>query len=427
MVIPMRYDLLILGGGASGLAAAVTAKSLGIEKIAVIERLPRVGKKILATGNGRCNLSHAGITAKDFRGSVNVAPILDAFGDVRAFFENLGLFTRTDAAGRIYPYSMAASAVLDAFRLRMREDGVEEICGTLCQSLSFQNGTWRLQALRQTKTEESKPVQSTQVDFTASHIIFAAGGYAAPKLGTDGTSWKLLENLHIPLIPAEPNLCPVLSDERLLRPLKGLRVKGQITLLDNGKAVAMQSGEIQFTEKALSGICVFDLSGRIDTRRISQYALVLDPLSEWEGDTDALLYSLQGTRFGMTSEEMLGGLLPKPLVRLILKNAGIAPETVCSDLDGRAMHRLAEALHSLTFPVRGLADFGQAQSTRGGVPGTALDAHLQVKHHPGLYVTGEACDVHADCGGYHLHWAWASGACAATAIARTLRSDQASD
>ena len=138
----MTYDLLIIGGGASGLAAAVTAKSLGIGKIAVLERLPRVGKKILATGNGRCNLSHTPITAEDFRGSVDVAPILEEFGDVKTFFETLGLYTRTDDAGRMYPHTMTATSVLDAFRLRMREDGVEEICDAQVDSLHFTKGLW---------------------------------------------------------------------------------------------------------------------------------------------------------------------------------------------------------------------------------------------------------------------------------------------
>lgn len=399
----MQYDLLIIGGGASGLAAAVTAKALGIGRIAVLEKLPRVGKKILATGNGRCNLSHADITAADYRGSVPVSPILEEFGDVRTFFENLGLYIRTDSAGRMYPYSMTATAVLDAFRLRMREDGTEEITETEIVSLRRGNGLWCARAAGD--------------DYYAPDVIFAAGGCAAPKLGTDGSAWRILQKLEIPLVPASPNLCPVLSDARMLRPLKGLRVKGEVTLYDRDDAVCTEQGEVQFTEKALSGICVFNLSGLIDTSRLSDYFLMFDPVPEIGMDLENMLYTLQGTRFGMTCEEMLTGILPKPLVGLVLKNACISPEYPCADLNGREIRLLSIAIRSQTFPVRGLAGFDQAQSTRGGVPGSALDAHLQVKGHPGLYITGEAADVHADCGGYHLHWCWASGCAAASAIA----------
>lgn len=402
----MTYDLLIIGGGASGLAAAVTAKSLGIGKIAVLERLPRVGKKILATGNGRCNLSHTPITAEDFRGSVDVAPILEEFGDVKTFFETLGLYTRTDDAGRMYPHTMTATSVLDAFRLRMREDGVEEICDAQVDSLHFTKGLWQL--------------KTTSVDYAAPYVIFAAGGFAAPKLGTDGRAWDLLKKLDIPLVSPNPNLCPVLSDARMLRQLKGLRVKGEITLYDQDDAVRTEIGEVQFTDKALSGICVFILSGFIDTRRFEDYFLLFDPLPELGFDIESILYTLQGTRYGMNCEEMLSGLLPKPLVRLILKNADISPDYPCSELSGQEIRRLSISSRSLTFPVKGLAGFEQAQSTRGGVPGRVLDAHLQVKSHPGLYVTGEAADVHADCGGYHLHWCWASGAAVASDIARKM-------
>ena len=402
-----RYDLLIIGGGASGLAAAVSAKSLGVERIAVLERSARVGRKILATGNGRCNLSHDPVSAEDFRGSVDTAPIFQEFGDVKAFFENLGLYTRTDTAGRMYPYSMAASAVLDAFRLRMCADGVEEICDTPVLSLRREEELWY--------------ARTAEEDYYAPYVIFAAGGHAAPKLGTDGSAWKLLKKLGIPLNEPLPNLCPVLSDEKVLRPLKGLRVKGEITLYVKDDAVRTEVGEVQFTEKALSGICVFNLSGLIDTSRLTDHFLMFDPVPEIGIDMENILYTLQGTRFGMNCEEMLTGILPKPLIRLILRNSRISPEYPCTELTGREIRLLAVAIRSLTFPVRGLAGFEQAQSTRGGVPGSELDAHLQVRSQPGLYITGEAADVHADCGGYHLHWCWASGYAAAAEIARQLQ------
>lgn len=403
----MTYQLIVIGGGASGLAAAVTAASLGVQRIAVLEKLPRTGKKLLATGNGRCNLSHVSVAAEDYRGSVDVTKVLADFDGTAAFFENLGLYLRTDDTGRMYPYSMTASAVLDAFRLRLRQHDIAELCGCEVVNLYHKGHFWH--------------VQTADTEYLAECVIFAAGGFAAPKLGTDGSAWKLLENLGIPIVPPRPILCPVLSVPKLLYPLKGLRVKGTVTLLDGNMPVRTETGEIQFTEKTLSGICLFNLSGFIDTCRFSDYTLCLNLLPEQtKEETLARLYTLQAVRYDAVSEDWLTGLIQKPLARFVLKTAHIPAAYPCAQLTDKQLVGVSEALHGLCFPVTGVGDFTQAQATAGGVHGRALDADLGVKGHPGLYITGEAADVHADCGGYHLHWCWASGAAAARQIAKIL-------
>ncbi len=401
----MTCQLIIIGGGASGLAAAVTAASFGIQRIVILEKLPRIGKKLLATGNGRCNLSHEMITAADYQGSVDVTGILTEFGDVSAFFENLGLYLRTDDAGRMYPYSMTANAVLDAFRLRLRQYDIAELCGCEVVKLYRKGTVWH--------------VQTAEADYTAACVIFSAGGHAAPKLGTDGSAWKLLENLGIPIVSPRPILCPVLSVPNMLHPLKGLRVKGAVTLWDKNTPVCTEAGEVQFTEKTLSGICLFNLSGLIDTRRFSDYVLSLDVLPEQTAEeTLARLYALQAVRYDAACEDWLTGLVQKPLGRFVLKTAGIQAVYPCAQLTDMQLVRVSEVLHRLCFPVTGTGDFAQAQATAGGVHGKALDANLGVKGYTGLYITGEAADVHAGCGGYHLHWCWASGTAAARDAAK---------
>ncbi|MBE6848506.1 MAG: aminoacetone oxidase family FAD-binding enzyme [Ruminococcus sp.] len=400
----MEYQLIIIGGGASGLAAALTAASYGMERVAVLERQPRVGKKILATGNGRCNLSHMPIAPEDFSGSVPVADILAEFGDASLFFESLGLCCRTDAQGRVYPYSMTAGAVLDALRSACERCGVEEHCNTCVTSLTPCGSRWR--------------VGTEQGEFLADAVIFAAGGYAAPQLGTDGSAWELLRKLSIPLAAPKPILCPIRSDADCLRPLKGLRARAEVTLYDRNHAVSTTQGEVQFTETALSGICLFDLSGLVDVSRCGDFRIALNLCPERsEGEITAMLYAFQAVRFGADCEAMLSGIVQKPLARRILKECGIRAATPCDQLDGKKIAAISQKLHCLQFPVTGLADWKQAQATAGGVMGSALDAHLQVKVHPNLYITGEAADVHSICGGYHLHWSWASGVWAAKHIA----------
>lgn len=400
----MEYQLIIIGGGASGLAAAVTAASYGMDRIAILEKMPRTGKKILATGNGRCNLSHTPISAKDYSGSVSVRRILQSFGDAEDFFRSIGLHCRTDSAGRIYPYSMHAASVLGALRLSCQQYGVEEICDAQVAALHPQKGGWL--------------VRTANAEYTADHVIFAVGGHAAPHLGTDGSAWELLEKLHIPLAAPRPVLCPLLSDARILRPMKGLRVRANAMLMDGDNCLYAENGEVQFTEKTISGICIFNMAAHIQTEKLADYRIILDLMPEEKMETTlSLLFSLQAVRSDADCETMLSGIFQKPLSRLILKQCHIAADTPCGTLNGRKLREIAEMVHYLPFSVTGVSDWKQAQATAGGVIGSALDGNLQVKAHPHLYITGEAADVHSLCGGYHLHWAWASGVWAAQHIA----------
>lgn len=396
----MNYQLIIIGGGASGLAAAATASAYGVERIAVLERSQRVGRKILATGNGRCNLSHTPISAADYYGSVDVTEILLEFGDAADFFETLGLCCRTDEQGRMYPYSMTATAVLDVLRSACMQSGVDVICDACVISLTPIGNQWL--------------VSTQSAEYRADAVIFAAGGYAAPHLGTDGSAWELLKKLEIPLARPKPVLCPILSDAATLRPLKGLRAKAAVTLYDKQTILRRETGEVQFTQDALSGICLFNLAGLVDLNRCKDFQISLDLCPEQTEDSIiSKLYAFQAVRFHADCETLLSGIVQKPLAKLILKSCGIKAADPCSQLDGRKISEIAVQLKHLQFPVMGLSDWKQAQATAGGVMGHAFDAHLQVKKYPNLYIVGEAADVHSLCGGYHLHWAWASGARAA--------------
>ncbi len=401
----MDYELLIIGGGAAGLAAAVTAASYGMQRIAILERAARVGRKILATGNGRCNLSHTSITAAAYSGSCPTDEVLADFGDASDFFLNLGLHCRTDAAGRMYPYTMAASTVLDALRFACAKHGIEEICDAQVTALAPCKSGWR--------------VRTKDNTYTADAVLFAAGGYAAPQLGTDGSAWALLRQLGIPLSPPRPILCPILSEEKLLRPLKGLRVKAKASLLQKHRCLYAEEGEVQFTQQALSGICIFNMTRFLQPDSRTPYRIQLDLLPE-EGTEETLsrLFAFQAVRGEGDLETLLSGILQKPLARLVLQQCRLVPTAASAGLDYQECRQIAEMLHNLIFPVMGLPDWKQAQATAGGVCGTALLPTLEVRQLPGLFVAGEAMDVHSLCGGYHLHWAWASGCYAAKQIVK---------
>ncbi|MDE6657961.1 MAG: aminoacetone oxidase family FAD-binding enzyme, partial [Oscillospiraceae bacterium] len=288
-----EYFLVIIGGGASGLASAVTACSMSVKKIAILERLPRVGKKILATGNGRCNLSHENISPENYFGSYDTSHVLANFGKAENFFENLGLYCRTDEQGRIYPYSMTANAVLDALRMHCRQ--VTEICNTCVIELYQKNHKWHI-------------LTENQEHMIAKNIIFSAGGTVATKFGTDGTAWDMLRKLQIPIVESKPILCPLRSNKNNLQILKGIRVKGSVTLLEKNKILRTETGEIQFTEQAISGICVFNLASLISKEKLTDYEIAINLFPELENsELIARLYSCQAVRYDSDCENMLSG------------------------------------------------------------------------------------------------------------------------
>ena len=389
-----EYFLVIIGGGASGLASAVTACSMGVKKIVILERLPRVGKKILATGNGRCNLSHENISPENYFGSYDTSHVLAHFGKAENFFENLGLYCRTDEQGRIYPYSMTANSVLDA--LRIYSNQVTEICNTRAVKLYQKNNKWHI-------------LTENQEHIIAKNIIFSAGGTVASKFGTDGTAWDMLKQLQIPITESKPILCPVYANKNILQIVKGIRVKGSVKLLEKNKILRTETGEIQFTEQTISGICIFNLASLLINKNLDNYQISINLFPELEiSELIARLYSCQAVRFNLDCEHMLSGLIQKAIARAILKEIKILPTMPCCQLTGLQIQQIAEILQDFRFSVLGTVQ-AQAQACSGGVHGNALDENLQVKNHSGLFITGEAVDVHADCGGYQLHWAWASG------------------
>lgn len=395
----MMKHILVVGGGAAGLVAAITAAQQGAS-VTLLERLPRVGKKILATGNGRCNLGHTGCDISKYHGTVPQAKgILQQF-DTQAFFASLGILIRVDAEGRMYPAANAAASVLDALRLACARYHVEEICDT------------KLTALKQ-KGEQWIAVCGDK-SYTADAVILATGGSAAPNCGTDGNLLPVLQAIGHTVIRPLPALCPIPTDPTLVRSLKGMRVQASASLLLQNKVAKREIGEVQFTENALSGICIFNLSRLAATHgKRAHIALDLLPHHSME-ETDALLQQWITLHAEDDAESLLIGLLPKRVSAVCIKQAmGKSQGTVKSIFPNAAARKtLVQLLKRWIFPVTGTASFTQAQVTAGGISGQSVTASLESRVAKKLYLCGELLDIDGDCGGYNLDWAWASGYCA---------------
>lgn len=394
--------MLVIGGGASGMTAAIAAARCGAA-VTLWERLPRIGKKLLLTGNGRCNLGHCGCEMEHYHGSLPQADAILRRFDTETFFRQLGLLLHCDAAGRWYPCSNTAASVLDALRFELEALGVTIETERSVTALSPQpNGTWRIQA--------------GEIATTADHVILATGGKAAPACGTDGSLFPLLARLGHRIIPPRPALCPIPSDAARLRPLKGMRVHATVSALVDGQVRGSEVGEVQFTEHALSGICLFNLA-----RHAADYGtrmeLSLNLLPEHlqtERESMAWLTELLEMRGQRPLGDLLTGLLPRRVAETLVKAAfGTCSQPAYEVLRSDAQtHALLSTLRGWRFPVTAAGNWTQAQVTAGGIAGTDVTSVLASKHCAGLWFCGEVLDVDGDCGGYNLDWAWASGACA---------------
>ena len=404
-------DIAIIGGGASGLAAAVEAKTaLPKAKVVILEKLDRVGKKILATGNGRCNLSNINLTANHYHGSVkNVMRIIGSTPSAKEFFGGLGLLCMADSKGRIYPRSNSATTVLNALRLKAKELGVEERCGF---EANFIESTPKCFKISATSGEK----------FPCKRIIVAAGGYAAPQFGTDGSVIRILRSKGCQTTKICPAVAPLRVRPELLKGLKGVRAKGRVTAYLNGRFLKEEVGEIQFTENSLSGICVFNMAhlfsqyeGKLTLRLDLAEDMVMDQLLGY-------FRVIQYQRSKHTLDEFLTGMFPRNLATYLMKRAlGNPLNEPIASLRENDLRQIAQLVKNLEFDVTGSSPWKDAQVTSGGISGECIDDRLQLRNEKGIFLCGEILDVDGDCGGYNLQWAWSSGIQAGRSCADSLR------
>lgn len=389
-----RCDISIIGGGASGLACAVSAAQVSDCSVMVLDRMPKVGKKLLVTGNGRCNLSNRHISGEFYHGSFDVNPILDEFPDIRLFFEKLGLYTVCDSSGRIYPLSNTASSVSDALRFAAEEkDNIQILTERSCRSIL--------------RHKEGFLIKAGEDDIISKAVILACGGCAAPVQGSDGSGFALAKGLGIDVASPYPALCSLLADGT--KSLDGVRSRCLASLVNSRGLVKSELGEIQFTKNGLSGICIFNLSAAFKDSD-GDMTVSLDLLPDYTfNNAFHMLLNASRCRNRDLSDELFSGIFNRKLVLCLLKRADIPLSTFSSRINYDGIKRLAAVSKNLEFKIKGRANFNSAQVTAGGVRGSEIDGRLMSKKTNGLFFAGEIIDIWGDCGGYNLHFAFASG------------------
>lgn len=414
-------ELRVIGGGAAGLSAAIEAarafRQAGVPgRVTVLEQLPRVGKKLLATGNGRCNLANRFASPADyFEAAEFVRPALARFSvdDTLDFFASMGLLCEEEEEGRIYPMSRQAASVLDTLRFEAERLGVVLRCDT------------RVEAVQ---TRADKPGYFINASMFADAVILTCGGKASPQHGSDGSGYGLLRALHIPVTEVLPSLVQITTEPGRVKALKGMRVHAEISLSAGRETLVSERGEIQFTEFGLSGIAAMQLSRFVSREKGRQLEAVLDLLPAFSRNQAAdYLAGRVRQNPSLAAEHLLTGLLPKRVGQVLLKQAGVDPlSRPVGSLRQAELAAVAGLLKGWRFPAAGTRGFSAAQVTIGGARRSAFRPDtMEALPLPGFYAAGEVLDVDAGCGGFNLQWAWSSGRLAGRSAAEKLMNGQA--
>ncbi len=403
-----RFDVAIVGGGAAGLAAAIAAARRGGSAV-VCERLPRPGKKLLATGGGRCNLLSEDLSAAAFTSTRPglVAAVFDRFGkeDIRAFFLGLGLELAAEGP-RIFPATNQAASVLRVLELEIRRLGVAVETDFEVAAIEARGAGYSVSA-KDGRTVEARAV------------VVAGGGKSYPALGSNGSAYALARAFGHRIVPPVPSAVPVLSRDAWCQALQGQRIRARATAFVGGAAAAEADGEALFAAYGLSGTAVLDvsesLSIAVNRENKTDTALVLDLVPFLTKEALAAEFRRR-RKAGWPVEDLVAGLLPGkfgPVVRSL--PAGSAG-------DEASAGGLAAALKARRFAVHGTRGWNEAEFTSGGVDAREVDpGSLESTLRTGLFFAGEILDVQGRRGGFNLAWAWASGAVAGRAAAELTR------
>ncbi len=390
----------IIGAGASGMVAAIAAADDPRNEVLLFERQARVGRKLLATGNGRCNLSHWNAGVENYHGSMPgfVEPALKAMdvSDTLHFFRGLGLYTVAENSGRIYPYSDQANSVVDVLRFALERPNIRLLCGKEISSVK--------------KTKEGFALRAQDERFEVDRLVIACGGAAGTKLGGGLSGYQLLRSLGHHCTRLYPSLVQLKTETDPIKGLKGVRANAGIELRCKDSVLARSRGEVQFTEYGVSGPAIFDLSRAAATAPEGS-TLHMDLLPELTADRLLTALCLRIVRLpNLSCADLLTGILHNRLGRVVLRSVDI-PETLpLHALRWVQLAALSEAVHDFTQTLTGTMGMDGAQVTAGGAEVREFDPKtLESRIVPGLYACGEVLDVDGDCGGYNLQWAWSSG------------------
>lgn len=396
--------VVVVGGGAAGMVAGIVARRNGAE-VVILEQMNRVGKKILATGNGRCNITNENIDIKRYHGK-NPGFAMNALNQFNIeqtvqFFEYMGISCKSEDGGKVYPWSDQASSVLDVLRYEIERLGIEE---------RVEAG---VKSIYPVKRGFSVVLRNGE-ELKGDRVILAAGGKAAPNLGSNGSGYGLVIPFGHKLVDPFPALVQLKLSGSFLKALKGVKFIGTAVVGIGDKELRKEMGEILFTDYGISGPPIFQLSRKAGEQLQSGRKPWIE-VDMFPGHSRDELSDLLRIKLGYQPQKPLDfsfvGLINKRLIPIILKEAGIDDiKKQCQSIRPDEFEGIVNILKYWRFEVTGTNSWSDAQVTAGGIDVSDIDSGtMESKLIPGLYFAGEIMDIDGDCGGFNLQWAWASG------------------
>ena len=415
-------NIAIIGGGAAGMVAGVVAAGLGAE-VTIFEHMPRMGKKLILTGSGKCNISNVDMDLKHFHGgdAALIKSVLEKCPPSQTldFFEKIGICFK-ERKGGLYPYSEQASAVVDALRFAIRDRNIE---------VHTQTDIRRIEKLKHSNDrvlEDRFVIATPSKKLSFDRVILCCGSNVNRNTGSDGSGYELAKSLGHTVVKPLPALTYLTCEEDFYPSIAGIRTGANIRLYEregNGKAhlLGSETGELQLTKSGISGVCVFNLS-HMAIRALDEgksVKAVIDLLPDFEdGAVRTFMEKRVKDLCDRTLEELFIGLLAKPLGILIIKRCLLDLRRKCGDLTDSEIYGIIDCAKQFETVIKGYGNLDNAQVAQGGVSLLEINDCLESRICSGLYFAGEILDVNGDCGGYNLQWAASSGMLAGREAAR---------
>ena len=396
----MKTEIAVIGGGASGLMAAITAKKSGKEVI-ILERKDRILKKVLITGNGRCNITNVNANISNYFGKniSSVENILNRFTpqDTMDFFNELGIVCNEENRGKVYPLSGQASSVVDALRFEAEKLGIKIETEFYVRKIEKDGFKFRIYS------EDRKKIE-------AGRVIIAAGGQSYPELGSNGSGFELAKELGHSVTKLSPSIVQLKTEKNQVKGLQGIKTDVAVTAYGDNKKICTYDGELLFTDYGISGNVVFNISFVMPLYKNVEFEI--DFMEKFDyNELYGILKERKKIMSHLTMENYFNGMINKKLGQFLSKVSGIEKlSKPVKDLNDSDIRKLCTVLKKYRVKILETTGFKNAQVTAGGVSLDEVNTEtLESKIVKGLYFSGEVLDVYGECGGFNLQWAWASG------------------
>ena len=396
----MKTEIAVIGGGASGLMAAITAKKSGKE-VVILERKDRILKKVLITGNGRCNITNVNANISNYFGKniSSVENILNKFTpqDTINFFNGLGIVCNEENRGKVYPLSGQASSVVDALRFEAEKLGIKIETEFHVRKIEKDGFKFKIYS------EDRKKIE-------AGRVILAAGGQSYPELVSNGSGFELAKELGHSVTKLSPSIVQLKTEKNQVKGLQGIKTDVAVTAYGDNKKICTYDGELLFTDYGISGNVVFNISFVMPLYKDVEFEI--DFMEKFDyNELYEMLKERKKIMSHLTMENYFNGMINKKLGQFLSKVSGIEKlSKPVKDLSDSDIRKLCTVLKKYRVKILETTGFKNAQVTAGGVSLDEVNTEtLESKIVKGLYFSGEVLDVYGECGGFNLQWAWASG------------------